>query len=101
MFQYDPSDGLNRIQLKWGAQFINVPNNSTGFPPVTEAPANCMYHDVQGTNTLFGGCYQGFPVFDSTSTTVMNMTHMILSGFAQNQRGQEYIDHIAFYPVRS
>ena len=73
MFQYDPSSGANRIQLKWGATFFNVPDNTTGFPPVTEAPANCFYHDVQGTTTDFGGCYMGFPVFDGTSATVLNL----------------------------
>lgn len=95
---------LNRVQFQYGSTGVYSNDGASGYPTESDFSSAALFYTDDGTNSSFGGSYQGFPVKNGTGTGGVTISSLIFAPFTGAsgalQASSAHLSRLTYYPVR-
>ena len=94
----------NRVQFQYGSTGVYSNNGASGYPAASDFSSAALFYTDDGTNSSFGGSFQGFPVVSDTGTGGVTTSELKLAPFTgaggASQASSAHLSRLTYYPVR-
>ena len=94
----------NRVQFQYGSTGVYSNDGASGYPTESDFSSAALFYTDDGTNSSFGGSYQGFPVKSGTGTGGVTISSFIFAPFTGAsgalQASSAHLSRFTYYPTR-